>query len=139
MRAIGAGYAATAVVFLGLDLTWLSVMGDAFYRPMLGELLAAKPDLAAAAAFYAVYITGVAIFAVAPALAAGRRLIALRNGGLLGLVAYATYDLTNQATLAGWPPLATAVDLAWGALVTGTAATAGALAGSALSSVRRRG
>jgi uncharacterized membrane protein len=130
-RATIAGGAATALVFLTLDFTWLSTMGDAFYRPLLGDLLADHPGVAAAAAFYVIYLGGVVFFATLPGINAGSWRKALGKGAALGLVAYATYDLTNQATLPAWPLRVTLVDLGWGAFATATAAALGCLAGRA--------
>jgi uncharacterized membrane protein len=124
MKAWLVSYVAAGVVFLAIDAIWLTVMTGAFYRPMLGELIAERPRLAPAAAFYLIYIAGVVTFAVSPALASGRWSTALFLGAALGLVAYATYDLTNQATLRNWPAAVTIVDLAWGATLTAASATA---------------
>jgi uncharacterized membrane protein len=115
-------YAATAVVFLVLDAIWLTVMADRLYRPALGSLLLDRFDLRAATMFYALYVVGVVVFAVVPGLESERWTKALGLGALLGLVAYATYDLTNQATLRGWSWRVTVADLCWGTFVTGAAA-----------------
>lgn len=122
-------YAVAATVFLAMDAVWLSLMASRLYRPAIGHLMAEQPALAPAALFYLLYVAGIVFFAVAPALE-GRRgwLSALGAGALLGLLAYATYDLTNQATLRDWPWHVTAVDLVWGALVTGCAAAVAAAA-----------
>jgi uncharacterized membrane protein len=117
-------YAVTAVAFLSLDAMWLSTMAPRLYRPALAHLMAAQPAFAPAAAFYALYIAGIVGFAVAPALAARRVKVALRRGAAFGLVAYATSDLTNQATLRDWPTLVTLADLAWGTVATALAAGA---------------
>lgn len=114
-------YALTALVFLALDAVWLSSMHTALYQPAIGHLLSGTVDWTAAGLFYALYITGLLVFAVAPALSSGRWGIALGRGALFGLLAYATYDLTNQATLRDWPWRVTLADLAWGAFVSGTA------------------
>lgn len=119
-------YAATAIVFLTLDSVWLTAMADRLYRPLLGHLLLERFDVAPAVLFYLLYLMGVVVFAVAPALAAGRSAMALGYGALLGLVAYGTYDLTNQATLRNWPWGVTLADLVWGTCA--TAATAAAAA-----------
>ena len=118
-------YGATAVIFLALDAIWLTVMADRLYRPALGHIMLERFALAPAIAFYAIYILGVVVFAVAPALPQRNWLGALGMGALLGLVAYATYDLTNQATLKGWPWQVTLADLCWGTAVTGVSAAAG--------------
>jgi uncharacterized membrane protein len=85
-------------------------------------------ELAPAAVFYAIYVVGIVVFAVAPALSSGRWTTAAGMGALLGLVAYATYDLTNQATLRDWPLSVTIADLCWGTFVTAVAASAGCAA-----------
>ena len=118
-------YAATAVVFLALDAVWLTTMADRLYRAELGRLMLDRPEMAPAAAFYALYVVGVVVFAVLPGLERGRWTTALGLGALLGLVAYAAYDLTNQATLRGWSWRVTVADLCWGSFVTAAAAAAG--------------
>jgi len=92
------------------------------YRPAIGHLLRDGFALAPAAAFYALYIVGVVVFAVLPGQASGRATVAAARGALFGLVAYATYDLTNQATLRDWPWHLTLIDLCWGALASAAAA-----------------
>jgi uncharacterized membrane protein len=116
---------ATAISFLALDSIWLSMAASRLYRPKLGPLLLDHFKLAPAAAFYLIYLLGIMVFAVAPAVASGRWTTALMRGALLGLVAYSTYDLTNQATLRGWSATVTIADLCWGCFVTGAAATIG--------------
>ncbi len=118
-------YATTAVVFLALDAVWLTTMAERLYRPALGRLMLDRPDALPAVAFYLVYIVGVLVFAVLPGLESRRWTTALGLGALLGFVAYATYDLTNQATLRDWPWRVTLADLCWGTFVTGAAAAAG--------------
>jgi uncharacterized membrane protein len=117
-----AAYALTALAFLGLDAAWLTTMADRLYRPALGNLMLEKFALGPAAAFYFLYVAGIVGFAVAPAVAAGSASGALLRGAALGLLAYATYDLTNQATLRGWPWSVTLADMAWGTVATGVAA-----------------
>ncbi|MEO8299674.1 MAG: DUF2177 family protein [Burkholderiales bacterium] len=119
-------YGAAALVFLALDATWLSTMASRLYRPLLGPLMLERPDLAAAVPFYLLYVLGVVVFCIAPALDTGEWLAAWWRGAFFGLVAYATYDLTNQATLQGWPWRLTLTDMAWGTLATSVAAAAGA-------------
>jgi uncharacterized membrane protein len=113
------------VVFLAIDAVWLVSMNSWFYQPRLGALLAEKPNLSAAAVFYALYVVGIVALAVVPGYAAGDVWAAVWRGALLGLVAYATYDLTNLATLARWPLDLTFIDLAWGTAVTSVVAAAG--------------
>jgi len=117
------GYVVAAASFLGLDAIWLSTMASRLYKPRLGGLMRDDFSIAPAVAFYLLYVGGILFFAVAPALATGRWTTALVRGVLLGLVAYATYDLTNQATLRGWSSVVTIADLCWGMFVTGAAAT----------------
>jgi uncharacterized membrane protein len=90
--------------------------------------MADTPNMPAAVAFYLVYIFGVLFFAVRPALAAGDWRVGLLNGALFGFFAYATYDLTNLATLKGWSLPVSLVDIAWGAVLSAIAASAGSLA-----------
>jgi len=120
-------YGITAIVFLGIDFIWLSQIAKTFYSERLGDLLLDKPNLGAAAAFYAIYVVGVVIFSVAPALRAGSATTALVYGALFGFFAYATYDMTNYATLRNWPLEVSLVDTAWGACLTGVSALLGYL------------
>jgi len=114
MPAILATLAAMAV----LDGIWLGLVARSFYRQHLGYLMAESPNWLAAGAFYVVYAIGVAIFVVQPAVDDGSLLTGLWRGALFGFVAYATYDLTNMATLRGWPNIVTIVDMAWGTALT---------------------
>ena len=110
---------------LVLDGLWLGFAANRIYRPQLGDLLLAGYRLAPAIAFYLIYVAGIVVLAVAPGLSAERWTIALSRGLALGLVAYATYDLTNQATLRHWSTMVTMIDMGWGTILTGAAATAG--------------
>ena len=134
-RWIAGGLASAAVLVAG-DVTWLSLATPRFYRPVLGPLLAARPDAGAAAAFYGLYLVGVMAFGVAPGVKARAWTRSLVSGALLGLVAYGTYDLTNQATLRIWSVNISLMDMGWGALLTGLASAAGCAV--ALSAARRR-
>ena len=116
-------YVAALAPFGLLDFCWLGIMGPRLYKPALGDLIAPSPRLAPAIVFYLLYIAGVVWFAVRPALEQGGWRVALVNGALFGLFAYATYDLTNQATLRIWPVRVTILDLAWGAAASAAAAT----------------
>jgi uncharacterized membrane protein len=117
-------YVSILVVFAALDFTWLSLTGPSLYKPALGPLLAEKVRAAPAVAFYLIYLAGLVYFAVWPALAAGGWRKALLNGALFGVAAYATYDLTNQATLRIWSTRVTLLDLGWGAFASGLASLA---------------
>lgn len=118
-------YLGAAMAMLVLDGAWLSLAAKRLYRPLLGNMLADGFRLAPAALFYFLYVAGIVVLAVSPALAAGKWTMALGRGMALGLIAYGTYDLTNQATLRQWSGLVSAVDMTWGMLLTGAAATAG--------------
>lgn len=121
-------FAATALAFILLDFAWLSTMADRLYRPRLREVMAAKTKWGPALAFYAIYIAGMTLIAVAPAVAAQDPGRALVTGALLGFTAYATYNLTNWSTLKSWSPIVAAADMSWGAVATGLASFAGAWA-----------
>lgn len=116
-------YACAALVMLPLDIAWLSTMGRTFYRQQLGDLLLDRPAWVPALAFYLLYVVGVVVFAVLPAVREQSLLTAFAFGALFGLIAYATYDLSNLATLRGFTTTVALVDLAWGSVL--TAATAG--------------
>lgn len=117
-----AAYLSTAIVFGVIDAAWLTVMGNHLYRPLLGDLLAPSVRILPAIAFYLVYPAGVMIFVVLPALREDILSGAFFYGLLFGAVAYATYDLTNQATLRTWPFQITLIDIAYGAFASGVAA-----------------
>lgn len=121
-------YVLTALSFLALDAVWLSTMALRLYRPLLGDMLLDGFRAGPALAFYAIYIAGICFFAFAPALADGDWKRAALNGALFGFFAYATYDLTNQATLRQWSTTVTVADMVWGAFVTGASASLGYLA-----------
>lgn len=117
-------YGAAALVFGGLDALWLRWAGPNLYRPALGDLLARNFRPAPAIAFYALYVGALVWFAVRPGLDQGTVCAAL-NGALLGAICYATYDLTNQATMKVWPVHVTLIDVAWGAFASAVAAAIG--------------
>ena len=125
MKTFAAAYISAAICMLILDAIWLSTMAPRFYRPLLQDLLADSFRLQPAIAFYFLYVTGITILAVLPAIDTGRWTTAAFYGLVLGLVAYGTYDLTNQATLRIWPVQITLVDLVWGGFLTSTTAVAG--------------
>ncbi len=115
----------TFFVFLVIDMIWLAFIAKPFYAKHLGYLMAPKANLAAALIFYALFVLGILHFVLYPALAVENWTQALFSGLFFGLVTYATYDLTNLATIRDWPLLVTAVDLLWGSFVSGATATAG--------------
>lgn len=117
------------LAMLVLDGIWLGILMGGTYRDWLGGMMLDQPRLIPAALFYLLYATGLVVFAIAPALRSARRRDAVLLGGALGLVAYGTYDLSNLATLSGWPVVLTVVDVAWGAFVSALAAGAGYIGG----------
>lgn len=121
MKTLFTAYAACLAPMLALDGVWLSTMLKRFYAPRMAQLLAESPQFSTAAAFYLIYAAGLALLIVVPAVRseAGAPK-AFLTGALFGLVCYATYDLTNQATLKAWPLSLTVVDMAWGTVLTGT-------------------
>ena len=104
-------------IFLVIDGLWLTVIAKQLYAKHLGYLMAEKPKLFAALVFYVLYAAGLYVFAVHPALGTASLQAALLKGALFGLIAYATYDLTNLATVKDWPVLITAIDLVWGTVL----------------------
>jgi uncharacterized membrane protein len=128
MRAFATGLS-TLVIFLLLDAIWISQVALPQFRAHLGDTLVFRP--APALLFYAIYIVGVTVFVLLPAFTEGSS-TALWRGLLFGLVAYATYDLTNQATLRDWSWSLALSDMAWGAVVTGTSAALGLILGDTI-------
>lgn len=120
-------YIATAMVFFALDYVWLSRMAGTFYRDQIGSMMLDQPRLGVAAVFYILYVAGIVVFAVVPALRGESVTTALLLGALLGCMAYGTYDITNYATLRGWPMAVLLVDIAWGTALTAVSAGAGYL------------
>jgi uncharacterized membrane protein len=112
----------TVVVFLIIDGLWLGLVARGFYRRNLGFLMTENPNWTAAGVFYLLYAIGLTVFAVIPGTDAGSVLEGLWHGALFGLVAYATYDLTNHATVRDWPAIVTFVDLAWGTVLSASVA-----------------
>lgn len=107
------------VIMAAIDAVWLSVVANKFYKSQIGPLLLEKPNFVAAVIFYLIYVTGMVVFVISPALEKQSWQHALLYGALLGLFAYATYDLTNLATLKGFTVKVVIVDLIWGAVLTG--------------------
>lgn len=113
-------YATSLVSFLALDAVWLSIMTPRVYRPAMSHLMGDGFNIPAAVVFYLLYAVGMVVLAVMPA---GKGSQALFAGAMFGLVAYGTYDLTNQATLRDWPTYLTVADMTWGTIATGIACT----------------
>ncbi|MCZ4343703.1 DUF2177 family protein [Sphingomonadaceae bacterium G21617-S1] len=127
MARIIIAYISTLLVFSAVDAVWLTNSADLLYRPILGPILAPEFRLAPAIIFYLLYIAGLLYFAVLPGLRDGLWRTALIKGGLFGFFAYATYDLTNQATLIIWSTKITIADMIWGSFVSGVSAAGGCL------------
>lgn len=111
--------AITGAIMGVLDAIWLTLIANKFYKSQLAPLLLERPNMVAAISFYVIYVIGVVMFVLTPALEKNSWQHALGYGVLFGLVAYATYDLTNLATLKSWPLKLVVVDLIWGAALTG--------------------
>lgn len=118
--------AAIAATMMLLDLVWLGGVARPLYQRGIGHLMAERPNFAAALLFYLLYAVGVMAFVVLPR-GAGEWLQAAAWGAFFGFMVYMTYDLTNLATLRGWPAWLSAVDVAWGCVATGAASAAGRL------------
>jgi uncharacterized membrane protein len=107
-------YALTVPVFFVIDIFWLGVVAKGFYRRKLNFILSDDVNWAAAVIFYLIYIVGILFFAVRPAIAGNSWREAALLGGLFGFFTYATYDLTNMATIRNWPIAIVAIDILWG-------------------------
>ena len=116
-------YMLTVPVFFIIDMLWLGVVAKNFYQTQLAAFLG-PVNWTAALIFYLIFIAGIIIFAVVPAVQAESLMRAVVLGALFGFFAYATYDLTNLATLKDWPLMVTLVDMVWGAVLSGSVATA---------------
>ena len=110
-------YLITFLTFLAIDSLWLGLVAPSFYRSQIGYIMAETPNFFAAGLFYLVFIFGMVVFIVEPGVREGTLMQSVSRGALFGLVTYATYDLTNLATLEGWPVLLTVVDLTWGTVL----------------------
>jgi len=110
-------YAIALPVFFAIDMVWLGLVAKNFYKNQIGFLMTPNINWVAAIIFYLLFIVGLVLFVITPAVEKGSWMYALLFGALFGLITYATYDLTNLATLKDWPLLITIVDLAWGAVL----------------------
>jgi uncharacterized membrane protein len=109
-------------VFFLLDMLWLGVVARTFYQQQLGELMRSPVLWTPAILFYLIFLVGVVVFVIEPAVERREWMRALWMGALFGLITYATYDLTNLATLKNWPLPLVLVDLAWGTVLTASVA-----------------
>lgn len=128
MKRMLIAYFATAATLLVMDIVWLTTMAQSLYRTQLPGVMLDNFRPVPAVLFYLIYVAGIVYLAIVPGLEQGSLGRVLLNGAALGLVAYATYDLTNQATMKVWSTTVTLADIAWGTVLTATAATTGAFA-----------
>lgn len=122
-------YLATLVAFFAIDMLWLGLIARTFYKKYLGYLMAPSVNWYAALIFYLLFIAGVLVFVVVPGLKENSLRLTIIRAVLFGLITYATYDLTNLATVRDWPLLVTVVDLVWGMVLTTLVGIAGFFAG----------
>ena len=115
--------------FLAIDMVWLGWVARGFYKQHLGFLISDKPNWYAAIVFYLLFVAGMLVFAIVPGLQAGSVRKTLLLGAMFGLVTYATYDLTNMATIKNWPLLVTIVDMIWGLVLATAVSGIGFMAG----------
>lgn len=116
-------YAIAFAVFFAMDMVWLGLVAKNFYRNQIGFLMRDEINWIAALCFYLLFIVGLVLFVIAPAIEKNSWVHAALFGALFGLITYATYDLSNLATLKDWPILVTMVDLAWGATLAASVST----------------
>jgi uncharacterized membrane protein len=126
-------YFATLIAFFAMDMVWLGLVARTFYRQYLGFLMAPSPNWLAVVIFYLLFIAGILVFVVLPGLKDNSLKTTLLRAALFGLITYATYDLTNFATLKDWPVLVTVVDMIWGTVLSVLVSYVGFMAGKWLS------
>jgi len=115
----------SSIIFLIIDIIWLSYATKSFYRPLIGNLLTDQPVMWAAALFYIIYVFGMAAVVIQPCINSESVFKTIYTGFIFGLVAYGTYNLTNMAVLKGWSPTVTFVDMFWGGSLTAVSASSG--------------
>jgi uncharacterized membrane protein len=121
-------YGISFIIFFAIDLLWLGIIAKNIYQRYIGELLRPDVNWVAAILFYLLFIGGLVIFVLMPAVDSGSWVKALLLGALFGFITYATYDLTNLATLKGWPIQITIIDLIWGTFLGASTSTLSYLA-----------
>jgi len=126
-------YIVTFIAFFAIDMVWLGLVARTFYRKYLGFLMASSPNWLPAIIFYLLFIAGILVFVVVPGLATNSLKTTLLRAALFGLITYATYDLTNLATIKDWPVLVTIVDMIWGTVLSTAVSFVGFMAGKWLS------
>jgi len=119
------GYILTLIVFLIVDLLWLGVVARGIYSKYLGDFLSDQVNWTAAIVFYMIFVAGVMLFVVYPSVEKDSFVNVLIMGALFGIVTYATYDLTNLATLKGWPIQIVIIDIIWGAVLSAIVSASG--------------
>jgi uncharacterized membrane protein len=125
-------YLATLIAFFAIDMVWLGILARTFYRKYLGFLFAPSTNWLAAIIFYLLFIVGILVFVVLPGLENNSLKTTLLRAALFGLVTYATYDLTNLATVKNWPMIVSIVDIAWGVVLSISVSIIGFWAGKLL-------
>ena len=125
-------YSATLVAFFAIDMIWLGLVARTFYRKHLDFLLAPNTNWIAAIVFYLLFILGILVFVVVPGLEDNSLKTTLLRAALFGLITYATYDLTNLATVMDWPVIVSIVDIAWGVVLSISVSIIGFWAGKLL-------
>jgi uncharacterized membrane protein len=118
-------YLLTVPVFFAIDMVWLGLIAKDLYQKQIGHLLSSNVNWVAAGVFYLVYIYGIVFFAVLPGVEKDSIRTVITNAALFGAIAYATYDLTNLATLKNWPTTIVYIDIIWGAVLSTLVAVAG--------------
>lgn len=126
-KTLAISYLLTTLVFFAIDIVWLGLIAKGIYAKYLAGFLAPQVNWAAAIVFYLLFIIGIFIFAIVPAVEKGSLQTAILYGALFGFFTYATYDLTNLATLKDWPLPIVFIDIAWGVVLTAAVSTAGYL------------
>lgn len=122
-------YFCTLLAFFAIDMVWLVLVARGFYQRHLGFLMRSNPNWTAAILFYLLFVFGLLVFVIVPSLETGSTKKVLVLGALFGLITYATYDLTNLATVKNWPWVVTVVDLLWGCILATAVSYIGFLAG----------
>ncbi len=125
-------YLVSLAAFFAMDMLWLGLVAREFYSQQIGYIMAPSPNWIAAIIFYLLFILGILTFVVLPGLEQGSLKTTLLRGALFGLITYATYDLTNLATLKDWPVLLTIVDMAWGTVLSVLVSSISFMAGKRL-------
>lgn len=120
-------FAATLLAFLAMDALWISLVALELFRSNVGPIMRPTPQIAPVLLFYLLYPVGLMVLAIRPAVRDGALSVAAINGLVLGLVSYATFDLTNWSILQGWSATLAAIDIAWGATLSSLSAIAGYL------------